>query len=88
MTRLPTLFLMADPDFWFGPARVFDLFGQFDQLNFSRTREEADARAIAADWTIVGDDLQAAFEEYRQQLEAVQRQQFILPFEKAETAQR
>ena len=57
-----TLFLMAEPSFWYGPARILDLFGRLDQFNISPTPQEADARAIAADWVAVGDELWAAME--------------------------
>jgi len=60
--RRTTLFLMADPRFWFGPARVLDLFGQFDQYNMSPTPREADARALMSDWIIIGDQLADAME--------------------------
>jgi hypothetical protein len=53
---------MADPRFWFGPARVLDLFGQFDQYNMSPTPQEADARALRSDWMIIGDHLVDAME--------------------------
>ncbi|MGA2250799.1 hypothetical protein [Terracidiphilus sp.] len=42
-------FLFAQPSFVSGAARVFDMFGQFDDYNRSETTEEADAKAIAAD---------------------------------------
>lgn len=60
--RRTPLFLMADPRFWFGPARVLDLFGQFDQYNMSPTPREADARALGSDWLIIGDHLIEAME--------------------------
>ena len=63
--RRSTLFLMADPRFWFGPARVLDLFGQFDQYNMSPTPAEVDARALLSDWVIIGDHLVDAMEHAR-----------------------
>ena len=65
-----TLFLMAEPRFWFGPARVLDLFGQFDQYNLSPTPAEADARALMSDWMIIGDHLVNAMEEVRVEAES------------------
>lgn len=50
-------FLFAQPSLSSGAARVFDLFGQFDEYNESATPLEADAKAIAADWLIVGQDI-------------------------------
>lgn len=78
MTRMSTLFLMADPSILFGAARVVDLFGQFDQYNLGRTGGEADARALMADWTIVGDDLLEAIAAARQMIEAGDAQQLEL----------
>jgi hypothetical protein len=47
----------------FGVARTLDLGAQFDWYNYSPTDEDADARAIYADWTAVGDDLARASEK-------------------------
>ena len=57
-------FLFAEPSFFSGAARLLDLWGQYDQYNQSLTPAEADARAIAADWIITGQDLQDAMEEF------------------------
>ena len=57
-------FLFAQPSFASGAARVFDLFGQFDEYNRSETPEEADAKAIASDWMVVGQDICEAIEQY------------------------
>ena len=53
-------FLFARPSFWSGFARVVDLGATFDSYNISRTSEEADARALWADWRVIGQDLFAA----------------------------
>ncbi len=50
-------FLIAQPSFGSGAARVFDLWGQFDDYNRSDTPADADAKAIAADWSLVGQDI-------------------------------
>lgn len=57
-------FLYADPSFMSGVARTLDLFGQFDTYNQSLTPAEADARAIAADWIIIGQDIAGAMEQF------------------------
>jgi hypothetical protein len=57
-------FLFAQPSFASGAARVFDLLGQFDEYNRSETPVEADAKAIAADWFVVGQDIADAIEHY------------------------
>jgi len=43
-------------------ARVFDLFGEFDDYNSSPSGAIADALAIRSDWVVVGQDLQQAIE--------------------------
>jgi len=58
-----TDFLFAQPSLLSGAARAFDLWGQLDEYNRSETPAEADAKAIAADWLIVGQDLADAIEE-------------------------
>jgi hypothetical protein len=55
-------FLFAQPSFASGAARLVDMWGQFDDYNRSDTPAQADAKAIAADWLIVGQDLSDAIE--------------------------
>ncbi|MBW4039309.1 MAG: hypothetical protein HIU91_10620 [Acidobacteria bacterium] len=59
-----TDFLVASPSLISGAGRLFDWYGQFDEYNISRTPDEADARAIASDWAIVGNDICDAMAEY------------------------
>jgi hypothetical protein len=68
MNKVKSDFLFAQPSFASGVARVLDLWGQFDEYNTSATGEEADTKAIACDWMVVGDDFLKA---YRQCLETV-----------------
>jgi hypothetical protein len=58
-------FLFAQPSFASGAARVLDLWGQFDDYNRSETPAEADAKAIAADWLVIGQDLAEAIEYHQ-----------------------
>ena len=58
-----TDFLFAQPSFASGAARIFDLWGKFDDYNSSETTAEADAKAIASDWLVVGQDLSNAIEQ-------------------------
>ncbi len=55
-----TDFLYARPSFLEGVARVLDVGGGLTEFNKSLTIEEADLRAIAADWGAVGQDLRDA----------------------------
>jgi len=63
-------FLFAQPSFASGAARVFDLFGQFDEYNISDTTAEADTKAIAADWIVVGQDMSDAIEQSDSEMRA------------------
>jgi hypothetical protein len=62
--KVQTDFLFAQPSFGSGAARVFDLCGQFDEYNRSETPAEADAKAIAADWLVIGQDINDAIEHH------------------------
>jgi hypothetical protein len=55
-----TDFLFAQPGIATGIGRLFDLWGTFDWYNFSPSPEAADARAVKADWLMVGRDLRNA----------------------------
>ena len=55
-----THFLFPRPSFLGGIASAIDLFGVFRRYNRSATSEEADARALYADWRVTGQDLWAA----------------------------
>lgn len=55
-----TDYLYAHPSFISGMSRVLDIFGVFTAYNYSRSPQEADARAIHSDWLAVGKDLDAA----------------------------
>jgi hypothetical protein len=62
-------FLYADPSFLSGAARTLDLYGLYDAYNISATPLEADARALAADWIVTGQDLQDAIDDFQSQTE-------------------
>jgi hypothetical protein len=62
-------FLYADPSFLSGAARTLDFYGLYDAYNISATPLEADARALAADWIVTGQDLQDAIDDFQSQTE-------------------
>lgn len=62
--KVKTDFLFAQPSLGSGAARVFDLWGQFDEYNRSGSPAEADAKAIAADWFVIGQDIYDAIEQH------------------------
>jgi hypothetical protein len=63
-----TGFLFAQPSFLSGVARDIDLWGVLDDYNISATTLEADEKAIAADWIIVGQDISDAMEQSESEL--------------------
>ncbi len=52
-----TCFLFADPSFLSGMATVMDIGGGMLVYNKSRSGTEADERAIASDWAVIGRDI-------------------------------
>jgi hypothetical protein len=66
--RVKTDFLFAQPSFVSGAARVLDLWGILDDYNVSATTLDADEKAIAADWLVVGQDLSDAIEHQESEL--------------------
>jgi len=69
-SKVKSDFLFAQPSFASGAVRVFDFFGQFDEYNRSDTPEEADAKAIASDWIVVGQDIADAIEQNDSEMQA------------------
>jgi hypothetical protein len=64
VNRLQSGFLVADPSLVSGAARLLDWWGLYDAYNVSRNGQEADAKAMFADWRIVGQDLADAMVEF------------------------
>lgn len=62
--RDDTLFLTACPNFLLGLATAFDIGGTLVEYNVSISPQEADFRAIASDWAIVGQDIFAAINDF------------------------
>ena len=63
-TALRAALLFATPTFIGGIASLFDLGDTLNNYNFSDTPEEADYKAIHADWLSVGDDIRGAIIEW------------------------
>ena len=70
MKRVRTDFLFAQPFFASGIGRVLDMWGEFDDYNRSETPAEADARALASDWIVVGQDILDAVDSHESELNA------------------
>jgi hypothetical protein len=63
MGNIPTTFLTADGSFITGMGSSVALSGNFYGFNYAPTPAAADARALRADWAIVGQDIQDAMAE-------------------------
>lgn len=53
-------FLFARPSFLEGVARILDLGNTLNEYNRSDSPEEADERALRADWEAIGGDFRSA----------------------------
>ena len=57
-----TDFLTPDQDELTGMASVLDIFGAETPYNYSKSGEEADIKAIASDWAVIGEDISEAIQ--------------------------
>lgn len=57
MGSIQTDFLTASSGFTTGMGSVMGIAGNFYGFNYSATPQEADTRALRADWVMVGKDL-------------------------------
>jgi hypothetical protein len=64
-----TGFLFATPNFWRGAASAFDIGGTLIEYNTSKDENDADIRALASDWAIVGKDIQNSVESCKKESE-------------------
>jgi len=62
-----TCFLFANPSFLTGFASVLDIGGAMRIYNVSPSGEEADERAIASDWAVVGSEIRNAAKTFGQE---------------------
>jgi hypothetical protein len=63
MSRLQTDFLVPRMTWLTGAGTVLNLAGNYYCHNVSETEEQADARALFSDWSMVGQDLQTVRSE-------------------------
>lgn len=61
-------FLFARPSFLEGIGRIFDLGNTLNEYNRSQTPQDADARALASDWRVVGEEIASAEANFNRQL--------------------
>lgn len=59
-------FLYATPKFITGVARILDFGRTLNEYNTSDSENEADLNALYSDWSMTGQDIQGAIDEYRE----------------------
>jgi hypothetical protein len=64
INRFKSDFLVAAPSFASGAGRLLDWYGLYDSYNVSQNGQEADFKAMFADWRMVGEDLHNAMVEF------------------------
>ena len=55
-----TDYLFPKTNFAVGLGSIVSVYGSYFEYNYSETNENADTRAIASDWQMVGKDIQEA----------------------------
>lgn len=68
-TKLCTNFLFSDSSFLTGIATIGNLPGNFYQFNGSATGSDADLKAIACDWRMIGRDLEIVLSKHARDAE-------------------
>ena len=63
MGTLPTTFLTSDSSLFTGMATAVSIGGNFYGFNSSKTPAEADAKAMASDWGMTGNDVAVVLAE-------------------------
>ena len=63
-------FLFSRPSPLFGVARFFDFSGTFDEYNESASGDEADAKAMYADWCAVGESFRSSISDLEAEQES------------------
>ncbi len=63
-SRVKSDFLVAQPSFLSGLARLLDLYCLFNSYNSSSSGQEADYKAMLADWKAVGQDIEDAMSQF------------------------
>jgi len=68
MRRLKKLYttyvLFPRNSFGIGLGSTFNIAGNYYKFNYSKTDQEADAKAIENDWGVIGQDLADTFKKY------------------------
>jgi len=73
-SRVTSDFLVAQPSFVSGAARLLDWYGFYDAYNTSHTGREADYKALLSDWYVIGQDIRDAMTAFQYSLPAESRE--------------
>lgn len=76
-----TDFLFAQAGFLIGAGSVFNLAGNYFPFEYSASGEQADTKALASDWNMVGLDLEQALLSYETQLQRENSKQLAFDFD-------
>lgn len=71
--RSLSFYLFSKPSFNEGMGRVLDLGANTDTYNEHKTGEEADKKALFADWQMVGNDIKNSVLVYEQQISGISK---------------
>lgn len=75
-----TDFLFSRTGFLTGAGSVFNLAGNYFGYNYSDSPFEADAKALASDWAVVGQDMQDAMTAFDESVKSEQMKQLTFDF--------
>lgn len=72
-----TDFLFPKTSFLTGLGSCFNIAGNYYSYNFSRTSQEADARAGRSDWAMVGMDIRESYLKFLRDYEKREKERHI-----------
>ncbi len=73
--------LKSRGSFLLGLGSVLNLQGNYYQYNTSNSSREADYKAIASDWGVIGQDIEIGITKFREELNAHNFTQLSLDFD-------
>ncbi len=62
--RYRTSHICPRNSFWTGLGSIFNIFGNYYDFNYSKSEIDADAKAIANDWNMVGQDMKDVLKQH------------------------
>jgi hypothetical protein len=76
--KFNSMFLFTTPSFWGGAGSVMNVAGNYYEFNDSPTGQEADQKALACDWGMVGQDVSYAVNKLRREIDEANKNQLVL----------